>query len=183
MNAKDRKKYRKKLNKANNAKSKYRHEQLDKIRKFNDPILKQVCEPVASGEDVSSIISEMLTVLGESANGVGLAASQIGYLKAIVCVKPLRKKAVVMVNPEILSQSKNTQKVQEGCLSYPGTYVEIERSTEVVVKYQDRSGTTHIKELAGFDARIFLHEYDHTLGICRVADEWIKINGGLEVIT
>ena len=68
-------------------------------------------------------------------------------------------------NPRILKQSSKTCVMEEGCLSYPDEFLEIERSETVVVKYEDVNKVDHKIKLEGFAARVFLHEFDHMQGI------------------
>lgn len=140
----------------------------DLIRKWDDPILKTACQPVAPGEDVTDLIALMRRALAESRNGVGLAAPQVGVAKRVILVRN-----DCLINPVIGWRSPKTSKWDEGCLSYPGITAEIERHVAVGVRYErpDRSVVKRMK-FRGFDARIVQHEIDHLDGICRVGDAW-----------
>ena len=100
-------------------------------------------------------------------NGVGLSANQIGINERVfIMVKDLEYNEILTCfNPRILKQSSKTCVMEEGCLSYPDEFVEIERSESVVIKYEDENKVDHKVKLDGFPARVFLHEFDHMEGI------------------
>ena len=100
-------------------------------------------------------------------NGVGLSANQIGINERVfIMVKDLEYNEILTCfNPRILKQSSKTCVMEEGCLSYPDEFLEIERSKTVVVKYEDENKVDHKIKLEGFAARVFLHEFDHMQGI------------------
>ena len=100
-------------------------------------------------------------------NGVGLSANQIGINERVfIMVKDLEYNEILTCfNPRILKQSSKTCIMEEGCLSYPDEFLEIERSETVVVKYEDVNKVDHKIKLEGFAARVFLHEFDHMQGI------------------
>ena len=100
-------------------------------------------------------------------NGVGLSANQIGINERVfIMVKDLDYNEILTcLNPRILKQSSKTCIMEEGCLSYPDEFLEIERSETVVVKYEDENKVDHKIKLEGFAARVFLHEFDHMQGI------------------
>ena len=100
-------------------------------------------------------------------NGVGLSANQIGINERVfIMVKDLEYNEILTCfNPRILKQSSKTCVMEEGCLSYPDEFLEIERSETVVVKYEDVNKVDHKIKLEGFAARVFLHEFDHLEGI------------------
>ena len=100
-------------------------------------------------------------------NGVGLSANQIGINERVfIMVKDLEYNEILTCfNPRILKQSSKTCVMEEGCLSYPDEFLEIERSETVVVKYEDVKKVDHKIKLEGFAARVFLHEFAHMQGI------------------
>ena len=100
-------------------------------------------------------------------NGVGLSANQIGINERVfIMIKDLEYNEILTCfNPRILKQSSKTCVMEEGCLSYPDEFLEIERSETVVVKYEDVNKVDHKIKLDGFAARVFLHEFDHMQGI------------------
>jgi len=99
--------------------------------------------------------------------GVGLSANQIGINERVfIMVRDLEYNEVVTCfNPRIIKQSRKQVVMEEGCLSYPDLFIEVERSESIVVKYEDKDKIDHKIKLDGFAARVFLHEYDHMEGI------------------
>ena len=99
--------------------------------------------------------------------GVGLSANQIGINERVfIMVRDLEYNEVVTCfNPRIIKQSRKQVVMEEGCLSYPDIFIEVERSESIVVKYEDKDKIDHKIKLDGFAARVFLHEYDHMEGI------------------
>jgi len=114
--------------------------------------------------------SEISKILYENMmlhNGVGLSANQIGINERVfIMIKDLEYNEVITCfNPRILKQSSKKCIMEEGCLSYPDEFIEVERSESVVVKYEDENKVDHKIKLQGLAARVFLHEYDHMEGI------------------
>ncbi len=138
---------------------------MREILKFGEDVLRKKCRPVTKFDDR---LGELLDDLGETllaSDGVGLAAPQVGILRR-VCVVNIRDKrgTIELVNPEIIAESGN-QVGNEGCLSAPNEWCEVERPNKVTVKAFDRHGkefTIKGEELA---ARAFCHEIDHLDGI------------------
>ncbi len=134
------------------------------IRTFGDPVLKSRATPVKDFDESLERLAEDMKRVMREAEGVGLAANQIGRLKRIF-VAAYEDEEYVFVNPVIEARSETTEKDIEGCLSIPETRVEVERSTAVTVSGQDLSGTQVRVEAEGLLARIFQHEIDHLDGI------------------
>ena len=134
------------------------------IRTFGDPVLKSRATPVKDfDESLEHLAEEMMRVMRE-AEGVGLAANQIGRLKRIF-VAVHEDEQYAIVNPVREVRSETTEKDLEGCLSIPETRVEVERPTSVTVSGQDPSGEPVRVEAEGLLARIFQHEIDHLDGV------------------
>jgi peptide deformylase len=134
------------------------------IRTFGDPVLKSRATPVKDFvESLEHLAEEMMRVMRE-AEGVGLAANQIGRLKRIF-VAVHEDEQYAIVNPVIEVRSETTEKDIEGCLSIPETRVEVERPTSVTVSGQGPSGEPVRVEAEGLLARIFQHEIDHLDGV------------------
>jgi peptide deformylase len=134
------------------------------VRTFGDPVLKSRATPVKDfDESLEHLAEEMMRVMRE-AEGVGLAANQIGRLKRIF-VAAHEDEEYAIVNPVIEERSEMTEKDIEGCLSIPETRVEVERPTAVTVSGQGPSGEPVRIEAEGLLARIFQHEIDHLDGI------------------
>lgn len=102
------------------------------------------------------------TLKGEE--GLGLAAPQVGENVRVIIVK-IEKSHVVMVNPEITMKSFETEIREEGCLSLPKQYYDIERSKEITVKFVDLKGKRQTLNLLDLSARVVQHETDHLDGI------------------
>jgi peptide deformylase len=147
---------------------------LSKIKKWDDPVLKETCSPVDPTEDIKAIVKEMKSVLMLSGTGLGLAASQIGYAKRIFVTRPTitSSKVTVFVNATIVSESKEREKRGEGCLSYPGVVAVIDRPANIKVSWEDENFKVHEDRFKGLDACVICHEHDHTLGICLVGDAY-----------
>jgi peptide deformylase len=134
------------------------------IRTFGDPVLKSRATPVKEfDESLEHLVEEMMRVMRE-AEGVGLAANQIGRLKRIF-VAAHEDEQYAIVNPVIEEHSDTMEKDIEGCLSIPETRVEVERPTAVTVSGQNPSGEPVRVEVEGLLARIFQHEIDHLDGV------------------
>tara|TARA_B100001996_G_scaffold10205_1_gene8610 strand:- start:1424 stop:1753 length:330 start_codon:yes stop_codon:yes gene_type:complete len=100
-------------------------------------------------------------------NGVGLSANQIGIKeRAFVMISDMEtQETITCFNPKVLKESKKLVKLEEGCLSYPDVFLDVNRPESIVVKYEDEGKEVYKVKLEGFIARIFLHEYDHMEGI------------------
>ena len=130
-----------------------------------DKILTKKCRPVEKFDaKLAQLIDDMIETL-EIAEGVGLAAPQVGILLrvCIVWVDP-EEGPIELVNPEII-ESSGTQEGGEGCLSCPDEYGVVIRPMNVTVKAQDRHGNEFTIEGEGLKARAFCHEIDHLNGI------------------
>lgn len=138
---------------------------LRNIVKDGDPILLKKCRAVDKFDDrLHQLLDDMKETLDE-ANGVGLAAPQVGILKRICIVQVEEDSEVIeMINPEII-ESSGSQVGAEGCLSFPGLYGLVDRPMKVKVKAQDRYGNWYEKEGEGLCARAFCHEIDHLDGV------------------
>lgn len=133
-----------------------------------DPRLRKACEPVGDLSDsLLSLADDMLETM-YGAPGLGLAAPQVGVLKRVIvldCAKePEESRPIAMFNPEITASSEDTAASEEGCLSIPGHYAEIERPCEVEVRWTDRSGAACSETFAGLWAVCVQHEIDHLDG-------------------
>ena len=100
-------------------------------------------------------------------DGVGLSANQIGINERafIMMIDLETKKTITCFNPKIIKESKIEEIMQEGCLSYPGITMELSRSKNIIVKYEDEEKNIFKRQLVEFSARVFQHEYDHMEGI------------------
>ena len=133
------------------------------ILQAGDPALTKVCRSVETFDvKLAQLIDDMFETMRE-ANGVGLAASQVGVLRRVVTIE-LDGARIELVNPEITG-SEGLQEDVEGCLSFTGQYGITRRPMKVRVKAQDRNGKWHIYTGEGLKARCFCHEIDHLNGI------------------
>ena len=135
---------------------------LRKIIEQGDECLTKVCRPV---EKFDERLGELLDDMAETmyqANGVGLAAPQVGILRRVVVID-VGDGIIELVNPRIL-RTAGSETTSEGCLSFPGEYGLVERPTEVEIEAEDRHGKTF--RMTGHDllARAFCHETDHLDG-------------------
>ena len=134
-----------------------------------NPLLRQKAKKINKiGKEEIKIASKMKEIMMK-APGVGLAANQIGILKQIVTiyfVDPDTKKEIqyTLFNPKILSYSKDTIMMEEGCLSLPEQFAEIERPKEISIQYLNDKSKLIKKDIAGVEARILQHEIDHLSG-------------------
>ena len=112
-----------------------------------------------SAQSVANVLFERMKQLG----GVGLSANQVG-LDMRVFVMGLGETKIAVFNPIIISYSKIEEVFNEGCLSYPGIMLAINRPTKITATYQDETGKFVEQEFNGLTARIFQHEYDHMNG-------------------
>lgn len=133
------------------------------IVKTGDPVLTKVCRPV---ERFDAKLHQLLDDMYETmvaANGVGLAAPQVGLLRRL-CVIDVGDGPIELINPVILETS-GTQNDAEGCLSFPGEFGMVERPNFVKVRAQDRNGEWYEMEGEELLARAFCHEIDHLDGV------------------
>ena len=133
------------------------------------PILRQKAKKLKSvtAEDIKTANLMMESMI--KAPGVGLAANQVGILKQIITInfedKENNKKAnYILFNPKIIQYSKETVVMEEGCLSLPEQYADVERPKEIVLEYIDENNNTIKKQIDGYEARILQHEIDHLSG-------------------
>ena len=142
---------------------------LRKILTEPDPILRKKCEPLEKVDiETKKLMDDMLETM-YAAPGIGLAAIQVGILKRLVVIDISKgeeeKKPVFLINPQIIHQSKKTSIYEEGCLSLPGQFAEIERPAECTLKYIDYNGKEKELKADGLLATCVQHEVDHLNGI------------------
>jgi peptide deformylase len=144
------------------------------------PGLRAVAEPVTDVDDaVRKIVADMFDTMYD-ARGIGLAATQVGIEQRIVVIdlqepespsedgeedaKPVRK-PLVYINPELISVSAETSSYNEGCLSIPEQYAEVERPTSCRARWLDEQGESHEGDFDGLLATALQHEIDHLNGV------------------
>ncbi len=132
------------------------------ILKYGDPTLRKISRTVINfDERLATILDDMKDTMYE-ADGVGLAAPQVGILRRI-CIIDIGDGLIELVNPVIIEKS-GVQNENEGCLSIPGDYRTTVRPMSVTVRAQDRHGNTFTVSGEGLKARAFCHEIDHLDG-------------------
>ncbi|MDD5038942.1 MAG: peptide deformylase [Dehalococcoidales bacterium] len=130
----------------------------------NDHVLRQKAKRVPSTDgSIQRLIDDMIQTM-QWANGVGLAAPQVGVPLRVIVLQMPEQEPIALINPEIVKRV-GEQEVTEGCLSVPGYYGEIKRSAEVVVKGKDRHGKAVRIKATGLMAEAIEHEIDHLKGI------------------
>jgi peptide deformylase len=134
-----------------------------------DPRLRLVSQPIGSVDtEVRRLVEDMFETM-YAAPGIGLAAIQIGVPKRVITMDLAKKdegrKPQVFINPEILATSADRSTYEEGCLSIPEYYEEVERPSEVKFRYLDLEGTAHELEASGLLATCVQHEIDHLNGV------------------
>jgi peptide deformylase len=129
----------------------------------DDPVLRQKAKKVSRIDgSIQRLIDDMIETM-RRANGVGLAAPQIGVPLRVIVVQMPSEEPIVLINPEIARRT-GEQEVTEGCLSVPGYYGETKRSAEVVVKGKNRNGKVIRIRAEGLMAEAMQHEIDHLNG-------------------
>ena len=138
---------------------------------YGEPVLKKKGLYIKERTKELEILIESMFSTLENADGVGLAAHQVGkpyklfivdYLTSALESGGLRE---VFINPVITEYSKEEEYFEEGCLSLPGILEEVKRPVSIKIKYLDADFTEQEKEFSGFLARVIQHEFDHTEGI------------------
>lgn len=145
---------------------------LREIVTVPDAVLRRKAQKVRQFDaDLQQLIDDMIETM-RAAPGVGLAAPQVGVSQRVIVVEygddedeTQPPRLYVVVNPEIVETSPDTEMGVEGCLSIPGLVGEVERYRRIVVKGQNRRGQPIKLKLQGWVARIFQHEIDHLEGI------------------
>ncbi|MGH2996780.1 MAG: peptide deformylase [Gaiellaceae bacterium] len=139
---------------------------LAQIRQYGDPVLRLRAREVESFDgDLARLVERMKQLMAD-ANGVGLAANQVGVLRRVLVLHPDREgEAIGLVNPRIVESAPRTEIGEEGCLSLQGVLVPVERSAEVTIEAEDLEGNTVRLELHELAARVLQHEIDHLDGV------------------
>ena len=134
-----------------------------------DPILRKKSKTLEKVDDeLRKLLDDMLETM-YSAPGIGLAAVQVGILKRAIVIDVSKdkekKNPFFLINPEIISKSENTSTHEEGCLSLPGFFAEIERPAECQIKYIDYFGKKKEMKASGILSTCIQHEIDHLDGV------------------
>lgn len=135
------------------------------IYTLGDEVLTQKCQPVTKFDSALKILIDAMFETMAEADGVGLAAPQIGVNSRlfVIEIKGVEKRAYI--NPQIIETSIETDTSEEGCLSIPGIWCEVQRPARVTVQAQDVEGKVFTVKADGLLARAIQHEYDHLNGV------------------
>ncbi|MCU6795262.1 MULTISPECIES: peptide deformylase [Paenibacillus] len=135
------------------------------IVKDPDPVLREICKPVKKiTPNIHKLLKDMADTMYD-AQGVGLAAPQIGILKRVIVMDVGNEQGLIeLINPEVIEE-EGEQFGSEGCLSIPGMNGDVRRAMRVVVKGLDRDGKEIVVEGTELLARCILHEVDHLNGV------------------
>lgn len=134
------------------------------IRTLGDKVLTQKAKRVSRIDDtIKNLCASMIDTM-ISSDGIGLAGNQVGVLKRIIVILD-DEIPKVLINPEIVEFSKITCDCEEGCLSIPDVFININRPEQIKVKYRDIKGKPHLETYDGIISRVIQHEIDHLDGI------------------
>lgn len=150
------------------------------VHQYGDPVLRQKAEYIKEINETIRILARDMVKTMRAANGVGLAAEQVGKTVSLCVVElpavmdcnedgvpnnPYIPMPLTLINPVILHAGKETTIREEGCLSFPDIVGKIERPWSVTVRYKDLSGQYHEQAFHGMLARVVQHEIDHLNGV------------------
>ncbi|MBR9827082.1 MAG: peptide deformylase [Oceanospirillales bacterium] len=136
------------------------------ILEFPDPRLRTIAEPVTQVDDaIRQLVDDMFETMYD-ASGIGLAATQVNVHKRVVTIdlSEDNSEPMVLINPEYTVLQDELEPMQEGCLSVPGFYEEVQRPNRIRLKALDRDGTPYEREVEGLLAVCIQHELDHLNG-------------------
>lgn len=137
------------------------------IKIYGEEVLRQTATEVENIDGKLVDFMDSLVKTLKDSNGLGLAANQVGLAKRIYAVDmsyfDVVKSPLVIINP-VVRELSGSGKAEEGCLSFPGLYIEVERADKAVITGLDRDGKEIIVEGTGLVARVLLHELDHLNG-------------------
>jgi peptide deformylase len=134
---------------------------------LGSPVLRQRAQPVdPAREGIRQLVDDLFETM-RAAKGVGLAANQVGVAQrvAVVDVGEDLGPPLVLINPRIVAVGTETESAEEGCLSIPDVYADVDRAHEIVLEALDRDARPYRMTVTGFKARAVQHEIDHLDGI------------------
>jgi peptide deformylase len=141
------------------------------ITVYGDKILRKKVDLVTQVDDKTIELIKFMFETMRNANGIGLAANQVGVNKSIfvIDISPVENyekyKPITMINPRIIEKSEEAIVIEEGCLSIPDIRAEVIRPKEITIKYQDIDLTEQQIDADDLYSRVIQHEYDHLKGI------------------
>ncbi len=141
----------------------YVHDEDHPVVKIPSQVLRKTATEITKLSNRHKLLAENMVRIMNKANGVGIAAPQVGISERIIVIAPERR-PIVLVNPVIVKH-EGSQVGEEGCLSIPGLYGDVERFDTVEVEAYDIKGRPLNYEMSGYAARIVQHEIDHLDGI------------------
>lgn len=137
------------------------------IQKFNSKILRKKAKKIAKiTPEIKKLAKDMIeTMISEK--GIGLAAPQVGHSVRMIAVvpNPLTMEVFILINPEVIKKSREKEKKEEGCLSFPNIFLEVSRPCKVEVSAMDLTGKEFIISAEGVAAQVLQHEIDHLDGV------------------
>ena len=136
-----------------------------KLLESDNPILKvklEDCNPELNRQEIKDNLIETM----QHYEGIGLSANQVGVMERVFVMynHVETKQIIACFNPKIIKEGEEKVLIDEGCLSFPGLWVKVNRPETIVVEYEDENGEKVQRELYGLQSRIFQHEYDHMEG-------------------
>lgn len=138
---------------------------LAQIRQYPDAALKMVARPVDEFDEDLRRLADRMKQLMVDANGIGLAATQVGVLQRLFVFQISEDQTVALANPEIVERSGETAVEDEGCLSIQGVLLPVERPTTITIQGRDETGAEVRYELEEPYSRVAQHETDHLDGV------------------
>ena len=141
-------------------------ERFQSIVKYGNPVLRQVARPVTRINSETQRLVDHMKETMKQANGLGLAAPQVGASTRIIVYDALDKKGIrTLINPIILSMQGEQWEPEEGCLSIPGLVGKVKRAMDIKVKGYDERNRPIVRRASGLEARVIQHEVDHLDGV------------------
>jgi peptide deformylase len=138
---------------------------LAQIRQYPDTALRLVAHDVSEFDDDLRRLADRMVSLMHDAQGVGLAATQVGVLRRLFVFEADDDGPRAVVNPQVVDRAEETETEDEGCLSLQGVRVPVERAVRIAVEGRDPNGDEVRWELEGLGARVIQHELDHLDGV------------------
>ncbi len=139
---------------------------LAHIRQFGDPVLRTKARPIDRFDGELREEIERMGQLMEDAIGVGLAATQVGVVHRLLVYRVQQDaELAALINPEVEWSGRDTESMEEGCLSLPGVLVDVDRPIHVRVRALNENGEPIVIEASGLEARVIQHEIDHLDGM------------------
>jgi peptide deformylase len=138
---------------------------LAQIRQYPDSVLKMTARPVEEFDDDLRRLVDRMKQLMVDANGIGLAATQVGVLQRLFVFQVAEDETVALANPQIVERAEETAVEDEGCLSIQGVHLPVERATTITITGQDENGEDVRYELEEPYSRVAQHESDHLDGV------------------